>query len=182
MNKEVIGVIDSFISFFTKYDGKKTHNMQALMLDPRFKSLVLISNSFIGSELGVTIGTKFDRKSLYSILFLKSYHHLHSLSKIESSFVNKTNENISLDIFEMVTSTNELTKELVNQKLMIFRKFQANEKNIKCPLECWKNLNLCSQLLVFFSRQILGIIGSQIEIEKIFSLTHIFTNLKKCHL
>jgi hypothetical protein len=82
----------------------------------------------------------------------------------------------------MVTSTNELTKELVNKKLMIFCKFQANAKNIKCPLEWWKNLNLCSQLLVFFSRQILGIIGSQNEIEKIFSLTHIFTNLKKCHL
>jgi hypothetical protein len=34
----------------------------------------------------------------------------------------------------------------------------------------------------FFSRQILGIISSQIEIEKIFSLTHILINLKKCHL
>ncbi len=27
MNKEIIGVIDSFISFLTKYDGKKTHDM-----------------------------------------------------------------------------------------------------------------------------------------------------------
>jgi hypothetical protein len=45
-----------------------------------------------------------------------------------------------------------------------------------------KNMNLCSQLLVFFSKQILRIIGSQIEIEKIFSLILILTNLKKCHL
>jgi hypothetical protein len=117
MNKEVIGVINSFISFFTKYDGKKTHNMQALMLDPRFKILIFISNYFIGSELGVAIATKFDRKSLYSILLLKSYHHLHSLSKIESSFVNKSNENNSLDIFEMVTGTNEATKEAFNLKI-----------------------------------------------------------------
>jgi hypothetical protein len=43
-------------------------------------------------------------------------------------------------------------------------------------------MNLCSQLLGFFFRQILRIIGSQIEIEKIFLLTHILTNLKKCHL
>jgi hypothetical protein len=114
MNKEVIGVIDSFISFWTKYDGKKPHNMQALMLDPRFKSLILISNPFIDHELGVAIAIKFDEKSLYFILFLKSYHHLHPLSKIESSFVNKSNEDNSLDIFEMVTSTNDLTKELVN--------------------------------------------------------------------
>jgi hypothetical protein len=65
MNKEVIRVIDSFISFLTKYDGKKTHNMQALMSDPRFKILVLISNSFIGSELRVARG-----KSLIGNLYI----------------------------------------------------------------------------------------------------------------
>jgi hypothetical protein len=138
MNKEIIGVIDSFISFLTKYDGKKTHNMQALMLDPRFKSLILIFNSFIGHELGVAIVIKFERKSLYSILLLKSYHHLHPLSKIESSFVNKSNEDNSLDIFEMVIGTNELTKECVKKKLIIFHRFQVDAKNIKCPLEWWK--------------------------------------------
>jgi hypothetical protein len=57
--QEGIGVIDSFISF-TKFDGKKTHNMQALMFDRRFKILIFISNSFIGRELGVAIATKFD--------------------------------------------------------------------------------------------------------------------------
>jgi hypothetical protein len=123
MNKEVIGVIDFFISFLTKYDGKKTHNMQTLMLDLRFKRLILISNSFIGHELGVAIATKFERKSLNCILLLKSFHHLHPLSKIESSFVNKPNEDNSLDTFEMMTSTYELTKEFVNQKLMIFHRF-----------------------------------------------------------
>jgi hypothetical protein len=45
-----------------------------------------------------------------------------------------------------------------------------------------KNMNLCSQLLVFFSRQILRIISSQIEIERIIFLIHILTNLKNCHL
>jgi hypothetical protein len=43
-------------------------------------------------------------------------------------------------------------------------------------------MNLCSQLLVFFSRHILGIISSQIEIERTFSFIHILTNLKICHL
>jgi hypothetical protein len=41
--------------------------MQALMLNPRFKSLILISNFFIGHELGVAITTKFERKFLYFI-------------------------------------------------------------------------------------------------------------------
>jgi hypothetical protein len=34
----------------------------------------------------------------------------------------------------------------------------------------------------FCARQILGIVGSQIEIERIFSLTRILTSLKKCRL
>jgi hemerythrin-like domain-containing protein len=34
----------------------------------------------------------------------------------------------------------------------------------------------------FLARQILKIVGSQIEIEKIFSLANILTNLRKCHL
>jgi hypothetical protein len=32
----------------------------------------------------------------------------------------------------------------------------------------------------FLARQILEIVGSQIEPERIFSLAHIFTNLKRC--
>jgi intracellular sulfur oxidation DsrE/DsrF family protein len=43
-------------------------------------------------------------------------------------------------------------------------------------------MNPCSQFLVFFSKQILGLIGSQIDIERIFSIIHILTNLEKYHL
>jgi hypothetical protein len=83
-------------------------------------------------------------------LFLKFYHHLHPLSKIESSFVNKFNEDNSLDIFEMVIGTNELTKELVNKKLMIFCRFQADVKDIKCPLEWWKKHESMFPIVGFF--------------------------------
>jgi hypothetical protein len=34
----------------------------------------------------------------------------------------------------------------------------------------------------FYVKKILGIVGSQIEIEKIFSLARILTSFKKCHL
>jgi len=33
-----------------------------------------------------------------------------------------------------------------------------------------------------YVKQILEIVGSQIEIEKVFSLTEIFTGLRRCHL
>ncbi len=40
--KEVIAIVDFFISFLTRYNEKKIYNMLILMLDPRFKSLELI--------------------------------------------------------------------------------------------------------------------------------------------
>jgi hypothetical protein len=54
IKKEVISVVDSFLSFLTTYDERRTQNMLALMLDIRFNSLRLIY-SFIGCEHGVAI-------------------------------------------------------------------------------------------------------------------------------
>jgi hypothetical protein len=73
-------------------------------------------------------------------MLLKFYHHLHPLFEVESSFVEKNYEDTSLDIFEMVVSTNEPTRELVIQEFLIF------------------------------------------EIERIFFLANILTNLKRYHL
>jgi hypothetical protein len=108
IKNEVIKVIDSFLSFFIKYSERKTYDMLAFMLDPRFKILILIT-SFIRCEHEATIDEKYDRKSLF-VMLLKSYHHLHPLFKVESSYVHKIYEDISLNIFEMVASTSELTK------------------------------------------------------------------------
>ncbi len=52
--KEIIVVVNYFLSLLEKYNEKKTHNMLALVLDLRFKSLKLTS-SFIGHKYGVFI-------------------------------------------------------------------------------------------------------------------------------
>jgi hypothetical protein len=49
--------------------------MLALMLDPRFKSLQLVS-SFIGRDQGVAIIKQYDTMSLY-LMLMKCYYHLH---------------------------------------------------------------------------------------------------------
>ncbi len=86
IKKEVISVVDFFLSFLTTYDERRTQNMLALMLDIRFNGLRLIS-SFIGREHGVAIvGTI--RKYLFPML-LKSYRYLHPLFEVESFFVHK---------------------------------------------------------------------------------------------
>jgi len=49
IRKEVCGVLIFFLSVLRKYEEKKTHNMVSLMLDPKFKSLHIIS-SFVGRD------------------------------------------------------------------------------------------------------------------------------------
>ncbi len=73
--KKVCEVPYSFISL-KKFDEKKTHNMLALMLDPRFKNLCLVL-FFIDCNQRVTIVEQYDTMSLYPML-MKCYYHLHS--------------------------------------------------------------------------------------------------------
>jgi hypothetical protein len=47
----------------------------------------------------------------------------------------QTNEESSLDIFEMSIGTNEPIEEVANKELLMFRRFQVDVKEIKCPLE-----------------------------------------------
>jgi hypothetical protein len=44
-------------------------------------------------------------------------------------------KNTIQNIFEMTTNANEPTKEVVNLELLIFKSFQMDAKNIKCPFE-----------------------------------------------
>ncbi len=64
--REVITVLDSFLSLLKKYEKKKVHNMISLMLNPRFKSFCIIS-SFVGREQGIIFVKEYDRISLYFI-------------------------------------------------------------------------------------------------------------------
>jgi hypothetical protein len=79
----------------------------------------------------------------------------------------------------MTTSTSEPTMELVNKKLLIFRHYQVDDKNIKCPLQWWEKHESMFPIVGFYASQILGIVGSQTEIEKLFSLVEILTSYRK---
>jgi hypothetical protein len=64
-------------------------------------------------------------------MLLKCYHHLHSLSK-NANVDQGIDKYFCLDIFEMIANTNELV-EFVNKVLLIFKRFQMDVKDIKCP-------------------------------------------------
>ncbi len=55
-------------------------------------------------------------------------------------------------------------------------------KEIKCPLQRWQKHESMFPIVGFLAQQILRIVGSQIETERIFSLAGIFTNLRRCRL
>ncbi len=59
IKKEIIQNLDYFLSFFKKNDNMKAHNMFSLMLDPRLKTLCLVS-SLIGHEQGKAIVEEYD--------------------------------------------------------------------------------------------------------------------------
>ncbi len=136
--------------------------MYFLMLDPRFKTFHLMS-SLIGNEHGKAIVEEYDKKSLF-LMFLKCYYHLHPLVETERGVVEqKVEKEKSLDIFEMIARISEPTTELVNKKLLIFKCYQMDVKNIKCPLQWWEKHESMFLIIGFCARQILRIVGFQIE-------------------
>ncbi len=78
IRKEVPRVLDSFFSFLKRFNERKTHNVLVIMLDPKLKSLHLVSSS-IGCDQGVAIVVEqYDIMSLYP-MFMKCYYQLHPL-------------------------------------------------------------------------------------------------------
>jgi hypothetical protein len=60
ITREVINVLDFFLSFSNKYENRKTHNIIFLMLDVRFKNHHIIS-SFVGREQGIALVEEYDK-------------------------------------------------------------------------------------------------------------------------
>jgi hypothetical protein len=87
---------------------------------------------------------------------------------------------MSLGIFKMIANTREPTRELVNREIMVFKHYQVDVKDIKCLVQWWEKYESMFPTIGFCVRQILGIIGFQIETERIFSLVRILSNLKRC--
>jgi hypothetical protein len=56
-----------------------------------------------------------------------------------------------LDIFEQTASTNELTKELVKMELLVFKRYQLDIKDIKCPLQWWQKHEAMFSTIGFFA-------------------------------
>jgi hypothetical protein len=138
IKREVINVLDFFLSFLKKYENKKAHNMISLMLHPRFKSLCIMS-SFVGREQGVALVEEYDKKSLYSLL-VKCHEHFHPLVTLDMNCADQNiffEQDCNLDIFEQVVTTSELAEVLVKRELLVFKRYHLDIINIKCLHQWW---------------------------------------------
>ncbi len=57
-----------------------------------------------------------------------------------------------------------------------------NVKDIKCPFKWWEEYEIMFPIVGFLVPKILGIVGLEIEMEMIFSLIRILTNLRRSRL
>ncbi len=60
-------------------------------------------------------------------MLVKCHEHLHPLVRLDTNCVDQF-------IFEQIANTSEPTKELVKKELLVFRRYQMDVKDIKCPL------------------------------------------------
>ncbi len=67
IKRDVYNVLDVFLSFLKNFDERKTYNLLALMLDPRYKNLILVS-TFVGKELGIAIAKMYDKKTFFPLV------------------------------------------------------------------------------------------------------------------
>jgi hypothetical protein len=71
-------------------------------------------------------------------MLLKCSHIFHPMAKFGPVANMQTNEECNLNIFRIFIGTNKPTKEVVNKELQMFKRFQVDVKDIKCPLEWWE--------------------------------------------
>ncbi len=93
---------------------------------------------------------------------------MHPLAKSKRGVVDQRVEDNKLDIFEMTFSTSEPRMDLINKELLVFKHYQVDVKNIKCPLQWWKKHENMFPTVGLCARQILRIVGFQIETKIIF--------------
>jgi hypothetical protein len=54
-------------------------------------------------------------------------------------------------------------RKFVTKELLIFKRYQVDPKDIKCPLQWWGKHEAMFPTIGFLAHQILGIVGSQLE-------------------
>jgi len=119
VKRQIICVLNPFLSSLQKFESKVSHNMLCFMLNPQYKNLPFIF-LFIGHDTIILILNEYDKKSLILIM-LKCYEHLyHNFGTLDSQSTQlNINARCNLDIFEMRSCANEPMEECQSRDIII---------------------------------------------------------------
>lgn len=136
MKRQVLEVLLPFISFMHVIDQKKGHNMLALMLDPKYKSMHLVT-SYLEYEATTSLVVDYDEKILLPLL-LEAYKGLmpSKICCIDDEFDSLVD---SQDLFQQTSDTSANSyKDIVTRDLDGFTCYSIDAKSCKCVLTWWQ--------------------------------------------
>ncbi len=110
-------VLAPFLAFASIYIVAKVHNMLALMLNPRFKSLDILK-TFVRMAKVIHMVVEYDTKSLMSLLLLT---FLFINPNVNGTFEPTTIDDGEESIFGAMTSNEGTLKMLLKNELSLFR-------------------------------------------------------------
>lgn len=176
MEDEVLAVLEPLLSFASNFSRQNAHNMLALMLDPRFKGLGLVRD-YVGADKVVVIVLEYDNMVLLPLL-MQCYKRLHPTAQSQEP-VTPISEN---SIFGAQASAEEVILEQLKSELSLFRRLHVADGEYDSPLAWWRKHEKEFRNVAFLARQILGIVGSQVEIENIFSIAGVILSQQRRRL
>jgi len=88
---------------------------------------------------------------------------------------------VKLNVFGSLVSTKEIAMGFIRVELLFFKRIAMPIDPFN-PFTRWAKHEQWFPNLTYVSRQVMGIVGSQIEIERIFSMVRVITSLKRCWL
>jgi hypothetical protein len=133
MKQQILEVLLPFISFLYIFERRKGHNMLALVLDPRFKSMRLVT-MFMGHEDVTFVIVEYDEKLLIFLLMEIIKFLMFGKVEIIFDFHSEVNFEGILHITSLIVET---YKDIVSKELVGFQQFPLDVKGYKCALSWW---------------------------------------------
>jgi hypothetical protein len=182
MGAQVTKVIKPSFCFLIAYDAHQVHNMFALMLDPCFKFLRVLEN-YVGWGNVICLATKYDAKVVIPLLMIIFYVLNLTIqaftTQFDGSYVGAiVVEEEDNNIFGVNVSIEKFSYVFVVGELYLFKRLFIVPIACVDPLACWCIHETQFPNVGFLAKQILGILGSQIEIECVFNLVNVLTTLQ----
>ncbi len=171
MMGQVLNALGPFLAFSESYIVAKAHNMLAIMLDPCFKNMKIMWD-FVGDSLALQVVAKYDAKIVYPLL-VQTYLHLNLVKVVVKLVIVEDDDNF----FRQNIFNDDAIMSIVRNEMHLFHRLSVGPMEIKNPLQWWANHAMQFPHVSFLACYMLGIVGSQIEIERIFNVTSIITNL-----